>query len=40
LAHFIGISENGIKYHLAKLKEKGSLKRIGPDKGGYWQVKK
>ena len=38
LAGQIGITEDGIKYHLGKMKEKGILKRIGPDKGGYWEV--
>ncbi len=39
LAQRIGnITENGIKYHLARLVKLGKLKRIGPDKGGRWQV--
>ncbi len=33
-----GITQDGIKYHLGKLKAQGILKRIGPDKGGYWKV--
>ncbi len=33
-----GISEDGIKYHLNKLKIIGKLKRVGSDKGGYWQI--
>ena len=32
------ITEDGIKYHLKVLQEKGVIKRIGPDKGGYWRV--
>jgi len=32
------ITEDGIKYHLKALQEKGIIKRIGPDKGGYWKV--
>ena len=27
-----------IQYHIKRLKSMGLLKRIGPDKGGYWQV--
>ena len=27
-----------VKEHLAKLKQIGKLKRIGPNKGGYWEV--
>lgn len=41
LAQMIGnITEDGVKYHLDKLKEKGFLKRIGPDKGGSWEILK
>ena len=32
------ITEDGIKYHLQALQDKGIIKRIGPDKGGYWKV--
>ncbi|QJR21279.1 hypothetical protein BREVNS_0529 [Brevinematales bacterium NS] len=32
------ISEDGVKYHLKILKEKNKIKRIGPDKGGHWEV--
>jgi len=35
-----GISENGVKYHLEKLKASGHIRRIGPDKGGHWEVLK
>jgi ATP-dependent DNA helicase RecG len=40
LAAVIGITEDGVKYHVTRLREKGVLKRIGPDKGGYWEVVK
>jgi ATP-dependent DNA helicase RecG len=33
-----GISEDGVKYQLNKLKRQGKIQRIGPDKGGYWKV--
>jgi ATP-dependent DNA helicase RecG len=32
------ITDAGVKYQLAKMKRKGIIKRIGPDKGGYWEV--
>ena len=32
------ITEDGIKYHLNKLKNEGKLKRIGADKGGHWEI--
>ncbi len=38
LAEKIGITPNGIKYNLDKLKKEGKIRRIGPAKGGYWQV--
>jgi ATP-dependent DNA helicase RecG len=39
LAEQIGnITEDGIKYHLNNLKKQGVLQRVGPDKGGYWQI--
>ncbi|MBI5098819.1 MAG: winged helix-turn-helix transcriptional regulator [Nitrospirae bacterium] len=40
LAAAIGITEDGVKYHITRLRKKGILKRIGPDKGGYWEVVK
>jgi len=36
----IGISHRKIQENIAKLKEKGVLKRIGPAKGGHWEVVK
>ncbi len=39
LATQVGITADGIKYHLAKLQKNGRLKRIGPDKGGHWEVR-
>ncbi len=38
LAQQTGLSEPGIKKHLRKLQQQGLLKRIGPDKGGHWEV--
>lgn len=38
LSLIVGISERKIKENISKLKKKGLLKRIGPDKGGYWEV--
>ena len=33
-----GITESGIRANLQALRQKGLLKRICPDKGGYWEV--
>ncbi len=38
LSQIVGISTTAIENNIAKLKEKGILKRIGPDKGGYWKL--
>ena len=38
LAAEIGISAKGIQRHLANFKAEGILHRIGPDKGGQWQI--
>ncbi|MBI4668724.1 MAG: hypothetical protein HY747_06000 [Elusimicrobia bacterium] len=38
LAEEIRISEDGIKYHLRQMQRKGLVRRIGPDKGGRWEV--
>lgn len=40
LAGFIGITPKAVEKQIAKLKAEGVLKRIGPDKGGYWQIVK
>jgi ATP-dependent DNA helicase RecG len=34
----VGISQRKIKENIAKLKERGYLKRIGPAKGGHWEI--
>ncbi len=38
LSEIVGISQKNIRNNMKKLKEKGVLKRIGPKKGGYWEV--
>jgi ATP-dependent DNA helicase RecG len=38
LSKQIGISTTAIDKNLEKLKQKNLIKRIGPDKGGYWEV--
>ncbi|EKD55663.1 MAG: ATP-dependent DNA helicase RecG [uncultured bacterium] len=40
LASIIGISQNGIKYHLDNLKKTSVIERVGPDKGGRWEVRR
>ena len=38
LAVAIGKSEHTIKEHIAQLKKKGTLRRIGSDRNGYWET--
>lgn len=38
LANIVKISKRKIEENIAKLKQKGIIQRIGPDKGGYWKV--
>ena len=38
LAELVGVTPKAIEKHLAKLKAEGLLVRIGPDKGGHWEV--
>jgi len=33
-----GLTRRGVEWNLKQLKQKGILKRIGPDKGGYWEI--
>ena len=39
LSIIVGISAVKIRNNIAKLKAKGFIERIGPDKGGYWKIK-
>ena len=38
LARKVGISTTAIDKNITQLKKKGFLRRVGPDKGGYWEV--
>jgi ATP-dependent DNA helicase RecG len=38
LAEFIKVSRRAIAKQIAILKEERKLKRVGPDKGGHWEV--
>ena len=38
LAEVCGISQDGIKWQLKKLQDQGIIRRVGPDKGGHWEV--
>jgi len=38
MSNRIGINTTAIDKNIEKLKQKGLLKRIGPYKGGYWEI--
>ena len=38
LAELLGLTPDGIKWNIEKLKKAGKLRRIGPDKGGKWDI--
>jgi predicted HTH transcriptional regulator len=38
LVEMTGLTRRGIEWNLSKLKAKGLIERVGPDKGGYWKV--
>ncbi len=38
LSALVGISQRKIEENISKLKEKRLLRRIGPDKGGWWEL--
>jgi len=38
LAKALGISTRAVEKQIAKLQQSDQLKRIGPAKGGHWQV--
>lgn len=38
LSEIIGISNRKIEENIGKLKAQGLLKRVGPEKGGHWEI--
>jgi predicted HTH transcriptional regulator len=40
LAKHLGIGQRAVEKQIEKLKREGRLQRVGPDKGGHWQVPK
>ena len=38
LSELTGLSRRGIEWNISQLKKSGLITRIGPAKGGYWQV--
>jgi len=40
LSETLSISTQAVEKHLSNLKSEGIITRVGPDKGGHWEVKK
>jgi fido (protein-threonine AMPylation protein)/biotin operon repressor len=38
LSEMLSLSRRGVEEQIKSLKQKGIIRRIGPDKGGHWQV--
>ncbi len=38
LSDKLSINPSAVQKHIERLKKKGFIKRVGPDKGGYWKV--
>ena len=38
LAVRVGVTPDGVKYHLRRLKAAGALRRVGSDRAGHWEV--
>ncbi len=38
LASSVGVTDRAIKKQIETLKAQGRIRRIGPDKGGHWEV--
>ena len=40
LAELLGLSIDGIYWNMKKMRSNGIIRRVGPDKGGYWEILK
>ena len=38
MSEILGLSRRGVEEQMKSLKQKGVIRRIGPDKGGHWEV--
>lgn len=38
LASYLGVNERTIRRDLQYLQKQGLIRRVGPDKGGHWEV--
>jgi ATP-dependent DNA helicase RecG len=40
IAETLGITIDGVKYHLNRLRDAGNIQHMGPSRGGHWRVLK
>ena len=40
LAQITGLSRRGVEWNLQQLRKNGIILRVGPDKGGRWEIRK
>ncbi len=38
LCEACGLTRDGLNWNIRKMKNQGLIKRVGPDKGGHWEV--
>jgi ATP-dependent DNA helicase RecG len=38
MASSLGLTRKGVEWQVRKLKQSGILRRVGPDKGGHWEI--
>ena len=38
MAEVIGIDRRNIARNIKKLQDQGIIRRVGPDKGGFWEI--
>ena len=38
IANRLGMTRNGVDKNIRKLKDQGIIRRVGPDKGGHWEI--
>ena len=38
MTELLGLSRRGVEEQMKSLKSKGIIRRVGPDKGGHWEI--
>ena len=38
ISEVVGIAPRNVQEHLRKLQAQGIIRRVGPDKGGHWEI--